>query len=103
MNYARLYDSTVDTDYFGAMSEIEARMEMAEMANGRPISGGHLLALVDTLRQGTLNEDQRQAVLALRMGIVAFVTQGAPPIGAVDDGPHSGHAPKADETVSVRL
>jgi integrase len=73
MRYARLYDSTVATDYFGAMSEIEARMELAERGNGRPISGGQLLALVDTLRTGTLNDDQKQTVLALRTGILTLL------------------------------
>ena len=75
MNYARLYDSTVATDYFGAMSEIEARMELAETGNGQTISGGQLLALVDTLRTGTLNDRQKQTVLELHAGILAFVGQ----------------------------
>jgi len=75
MNYARLYDSTVATDYFGAMDEIEARMELAEAGADRPISGGQLLALVDTLREGTLNHSQQQTVLQLRAGILAFVAQ----------------------------
>ena len=79
MNYARLYDSTVATDYFGAMTEIEARMELAESGNGRPVSGGQLLALVDTLRTGSLNDDQKQTVLALRSGILAFVAHEADP------------------------
>ncbi len=75
MNYARLYDSTVATDYFGAMSEIEARMSLADAGDGRPVSGGQLLALVDTLRTGTLNDDQKQTVLQLRTGILAFVAR----------------------------
>ena len=57
MNYARLYDSTVATDYFGAMNEIGARMELADTGNGSPVSGGQLLVLVDTLRTGTLNAE----------------------------------------------
>jgi hypothetical protein len=59
------------------MGEIEARMELAEGGNGQPLSGGQLLALVDTLRTGTLNDDQKQTVLALRTGILAFVAQDA--------------------------
>jgi hypothetical protein len=77
MRYARLYDSTVATDYYGAMSEIEARMELAENGSGQAVSGGQLLALVDTLRTGTLNDDQRQTVLQLRTGILAYVAQDA--------------------------
>ena len=59
------------------MSEIEARMELADTSRSGPVSGGQLLALVDTLRTGTLNDDQRLTVLALRTGILAFVTREA--------------------------
>jgi hypothetical protein len=36
---------------------------------------GQLLALVDALHDGTLNEDQRETVHALRVGILALVEQ----------------------------
>ena len=58
------------------MREIEARMELAENGKDRPISGGQLLALVDTLRTGALNDDQKQTVVALRTGILMFVAHG---------------------------
>ena len=51
-------------------------MELAENGKDRPISGGQLLALVDTLRTGALNDDQKQTVVALRTGILMFVAHG---------------------------
>jgi len=74
--YARLYDGTVAADYYRAMSQIEARMALAEGASSPP-TGGQLLALVDALRDGTLNENQRETVQALRAGILALTEQQA--------------------------
>jgi hypothetical protein len=56
------------------MGQIEARMALAEGASDSP-TGGQLLALVDALRDGTLNESQRETVQALRVGILALVEQ----------------------------
>jgi integrase len=72
LGYARLYDGTVAADYYRAMGQIEARMELAHGANDGPPTGGQLLALVDTLHDGTLNEAQRETVHALRLGILAL-------------------------------
>jgi hypothetical protein len=36
-------------------------------------NGGQLLALVDALQDGTLNEEQRETVHALRLGILTLV------------------------------
>jgi hypothetical protein len=36
-------------------------------------NGGQLLALVDALQDGTLNEVQRETVYALRLGILTLV------------------------------
>ena len=74
--YARLYDGTVAADYYRAMGQIEARMALAEGASD-PLTGGQLLALVDALRDGTLNENQRETVQALRVGILALAEQQA--------------------------
>jgi hypothetical protein len=57
------------------MDQVEARMELAQGANDGPPTGGQLLALVDALHDGTLNEDQREAVHALRIGILALSEQ----------------------------
>jgi len=74
LGYARLYDGTVAADYYRAMDQVEARMALAgatDANDGLP-TGGQLLALVDTLHDGTLNEDQRETVHVLRLGILAL-------------------------------
>ncbi|MBN1978753.1 MAG: hypothetical protein JW918_15250 [Anaerolineae bacterium] len=73
--YARLYDGTVAVDYYRAMDQVEARMALTEGAEGVPPTGGQLLALVDALHDGTLNDTQRETVHALRVGILALVEQ----------------------------
>jgi integrase len=75
LGYARLYDGTVAADYYRAMDQVEARMELAQGANDGPPTGGQLLALVDALHDGTLNEEQRETVHALRLGILALAEQ----------------------------
>jgi hypothetical protein len=50
-------------------------MELAQGANDGPPTGGQLLALVDALHDGTLNETQRETVHALRLGILALAEQ----------------------------
>jgi integrase/recombinase XerD len=72
LGYARLYDGTVAADYYRAMGQVEARMVLAQDTNDGPPTGGQLLALVDALHDGTLNEDQRETVHALRLGILAL-------------------------------
>ncbi|RPI51942.1 MAG: hypothetical protein EHM56_08925, partial [Chloroflexi bacterium] len=66
LGYARLYDGTVTADYYRAMAEIESRLD-GESAPAPPDSG-QLLALVDSLQAGTLNDVQRETVQALRTG-----------------------------------
>jgi site-specific recombinase XerD len=75
LGYARLYDGTVAADYYRAMAEIESRMELQEGADATLPDSGQLLALVDALRDGTLNENQREMVQTLRDGILALVEQ----------------------------
>jgi len=72
LGYARLYDGTVAADYYRAMDQVEARMALAQSTSDGPPTGGQLLALVDALHDGTLNEDQRETVHALRLGILAL-------------------------------
>jgi site-specific recombinase XerD len=72
--YARLYDGTVAADYYRAMGQVEARMELGGSdTDDSPPNGGYLLALVDALGDGTLNENQRETVHTLRQGILALV------------------------------
>jgi hypothetical protein len=61
----------VAADYYRAMAEIESRFEGSENADNPPDSG-QLLALVDALHAGTLNDTQRETVQALRAGILAM-------------------------------
>jgi integrase len=76
LRYSRLYDSTVATDYFLAMDDIESRMDLRAGAQPElPFTGGQLLVLVDSLQGGTLSMDQRQTLHVLRSGIVRLVTQ----------------------------
>jgi integrase len=75
LGYARLYDGTVAADYYRAMAEIESRFEGGENATTPPDSG-QLLALVDALHAGTLNDGQRETVQALRTGILALAKGG---------------------------
>jgi hypothetical protein len=72
LGYARLYDGTVAVDYYGAMAVIERRLSLPEDARVEPPCTGQLLALVDSLREGTLNETQTEAVRQLRAGILAL-------------------------------
>jgi integrase len=69
--YARLYDGTVAADYYRAMAQIERRIGLRD--GGPAPDLGQLLALVDSLSSGTLNNAQRETVQALRDGILALV------------------------------
>jgi hypothetical protein len=77
LGYARLYDGTVAADYYHvfarthAMAQIESRFDGGENGTTPPDSG-QLLALVDALHAGTLNDAQRETVQALRAGILAM-------------------------------
>ena len=72
LGYARLYDGTVAADYYRAMAQVENRLNLAENAALSPPTPGGLVALVDSLRSGTLNTQQAEAVRALRAGILAL-------------------------------
>lgn len=72
LGYARLYDGTVAADYYRAMAEVESRLALAEGAAGEAAGSGELLAMVDALRAGTLNETQREVVQALRAAIMTL-------------------------------
>jgi len=70
LGYARLYDGTVAADYYRAMSEIEPHLALAGVPEAVPPTGGQLLALVEALRDGTLNAQQQETVHALRAAIL---------------------------------
>ena len=73
LGYARLYDGTVAADYYEAISGVEKRLALPEDRLSRPASIGQLLAMVDAIRQGTLNESQAKQVQQLRAGLMALV------------------------------
>ena len=75
LGYARLYDGTVAADYYRAMLQIERQLTLPEDKAAESPNSGQLLALVDTLRNGALNEAQQETVRALRAGILAM-TEG---------------------------
>lgn len=75
LGYARLYDGTVAADYYQAMGVIERRLAFPEDALAEPPSAGQLLALVDSLHEGTLNQVQAETIRKLRAGILALSEQ----------------------------
>ncbi len=70
--YARLYDGTVAADYYRAMAEVEQRLQLAPTPELPLMTTGQMVALVDGLSQGTLNERQRELVYALRSGLLTL-------------------------------
>jgi hypothetical protein len=78
LGYARLYGGPVAADYYRAMAQIERRLSLPEDSPAQPPSHGQLLALVDALRHGALNEQQVEVLGALRAGITALAEQAAP-------------------------
>jgi hypothetical protein len=72
LGYARLYDGTVAANYYGAMALVERRMALPEDALAEPPGMGQLLALVDSLHEGTLNQAQTETIRQLRAGILAL-------------------------------
>jgi hypothetical protein len=72
LGYARLYDGTVAADYYAAMMQVEKYLSGPENANAAPPSSAELVALVDSLRGGTLNEVQLEKLHLLRAGILAL-------------------------------
>jgi hypothetical protein len=75
LDYARLYDGTIAADYYQAMSQVEQHFALLEDVKALPPGPGELLALVDSLRSGTLNESQTATVRFLRTGIAALTEQ----------------------------
>jgi integrase len=60
--YSRVYDSTVAADYYRAMGKIEGTSD-------QPVNGKDLLALLDVLQSGELDETQQEAMQALRIAV----------------------------------
>jgi integrase len=79
LGYARLYDGTVAADYYRAMTHVEQQLSLSGDAKIDLPDSGQLLALVDALRNGTLNESQQETVRALRAGILAMTESRSTP------------------------
>jgi site-specific recombinase XerD len=75
LRYTRLYEGTVAADYYRAMADVEGRLGLHEKEGGSTPTPGQLLAMVDALHDGTLNDIQREMVHTLRNGILALVEQ----------------------------
>lgn len=76
LGYARLYDGTLAADYYyRSMNEGERQLELVERQPQDPPSPGELIALVDSLCSGTLNNSQASAVQSLRDGLLALARQ----------------------------
>jgi len=73
LRYARLYDGTLAADYYRAVGLVESRMQLVDGEPQAAPNAGQMLALVDSLFSGTLNDDQREVAHALRTGILAWV------------------------------
>jgi integrase len=67
--YARLYDGTIAADYYRAMTTVERQLALPEDRLAQPPSLSEMLALVDSLRNGSLNPAQTEIVWTLRSGL----------------------------------
>jgi site-specific recombinase XerD len=72
LGYARLYDGTIAADYFRAMEQVEGLFDLREKRRVlfTPVE---MVALLDSLSRGTLNEGQRETLHSIRQGILALV------------------------------
>jgi integrase len=90
--YARLYDGTVAADYYRAMLEVERTLVLPEKPAVSGLSDAELVALVDSLRSGTLNDYQAETVRVLRSELVSRARReaGAPAEGEGSQGQTMG-------------
>jgi hypothetical protein len=76
LGYARLYDGTVAADYYQAMATVERQLSLPEDRLACAPLLGEMLALVDALRNGTLNPTQTEIVGTLRSGLALLAEKG---------------------------
>jgi hypothetical protein len=72
LGYARLYDGTVAKDYYRAMLQVEQQLSLPEDAVISTPRHVELLALVDSLQEGALDERQAASVRAIRERLLAL-------------------------------
>ncbi len=75
LGYARLYDGTIAADYYHAMNQVEGLFELPGSRKVSVSTPAELVALVDSLSSGTLNEHQRETLQALRQGILSLASK----------------------------
>ena len=62
-------------DYYQAIVTVERNLSLPEDRLAAPPAIGQLMALVDSLRESTLNPSQIDTVRALRAGLMALAEQ----------------------------
>jgi integrase len=72
LGYARLYDGTLAADYYRAMGQIERLFVQSEGEKVQSTTPATLIALVDSLGNGSLNQRQRETLQTLREGILSL-------------------------------
>ncbi len=75
LGYARLYDGTVAADYYRAIGQIENLFKVPETRQISVSTPAQLVALVDSLADGTLSQAQRETLCALREGILLLINE----------------------------
>lgn len=70
LGYARLYDGTLAADYYRAMGQVEHLFALPESDQMPATTPAQLIALVDALSAGMLNQNQRETLQSLRDGIL---------------------------------
>jgi hypothetical protein len=84
LGYARLYDTctcarckcgTIAADHYRAMGQVERLFRLPESRKMPFYTPAELVALVDSLGSGTLNEHQRETVQTLREGILSLTNR----------------------------
>ncbi len=74
LGYARLYDGTVASDYYRAMGQVERLFVLPENVLVSTTTPAEMIAMIDSLANGTLNDPQRQTLQALRDGILSMAS-----------------------------
>jgi hypothetical protein len=65
----------VVADYYRAMGQVETLIKLPKVQSVPVSTPAGLLALVDSLNQGTLDENQQATIQALRRGILSLAVQ----------------------------
>ena len=73
LGYARLYDGTVAADYYRAVGQIERLLVQSDAKKALAIVPATLIAMVNSLGNGSLNQTQRETLQSLRDGILSLV------------------------------